>query len=122
MPQVPHNLLFAREAIRPVLGVGSPTSSLMAAGDTSSGGGPGENAAAGMEAPSMQHPILTPLDGDGIQRDGQEVLVEVFDVIRRSLPDVPPTDPYRPVLSWFLTQLGPRLGRPELVPVPESRG
>lgn len=115
-------LLFGHEAIRPAVALGSLASSLMAAGDTSSGGRPGENAAEGMEAPSMQHPILTALDGDGVQRDGHEVLVEVFDVIRRSLPDVPPADPYRPVLSWFLTQLGPRLGRPDLVAVPKSRG
>lgn len=46
-------------------------------------------------SPSMQHPILKVLDGDGGHgvRRGSEVLAEVFAVIDEGLPFVTPSDP-----------------------------
>lgn len=70
----------------------------------------------------MQHPILTPIDGGGeSQYTGVTLLNEVYDLIRRRLPKLSPDDPHRAVLSWLLTQLGPRLGRSDLVPVSAPR-
>lgn len=73
-----------------------------------------------MEHP--QHPILTPLDGGGAKEyDGDDLMNEVFDLMRHRLPRLRMTDPHRPVVSEFLAALGPRLGRDRLVAVQESR-
>ena len=46
--------------------------------------------------------------------DGLALLGEVFDLMCRRLPRLAPDDPQRPVVSWFVAELGPRLGRRRL--------
>lgn len=49
--------------------------------------------------------------GEGVL-SGNEVLNEVYDLLRRRLPDLSPDDPARPALAATLTDLAPMLGRP----------
>lgn len=50
---------------------------------------------------------------------GESVLHEMYDLIRRRLPDVAPNDPARSTLTEAACALGDRLGRPRAVPVSE---
>ena len=87
-------------------------------------GGWGRSARMNHEVRSMQRrqpPILVGHDGAWDEYDGKSLMNEVYDLMRRRLPRIGASDRYRPVLSWFLAELGRRLGRPELVPVPEDR-
>lgn len=47
---------------------------------------------------TMQHPILTALDGGAKQVPGEVVLDGIGEILSRLLPDVPQDDPYRPAL------------------------
>lgn len=97
----------------------------------STAAGPGLSSE-GMPRPSResgmsQQPILKGHDG-GKGRDevtGESVLNEVYDLLRRRLPSVDPSDRLRPTLMRFLPLLGEALGRPRLVEVegrPTARG
>lgn len=70
-----------------------------------------------------QSPILTSLDGgaDATLYDGEELLNEVFDLMRRRLPKIPVDDPARPALTALLPALAESLGRPLVVPVRGDR-
>lgn len=52
---------------------------------------------------------------------GEDVLAEVFDLIRRRLPRLAPDDPVRASLAPVLPALAEQLGRPQLMPVPADR-
>lgn len=69
-----------------------------------------------------QRPLMRGLEG-GRQGGltGQDLLEEVFDLIRRRLPLLADDDPVRGSLSATLTALAPELGRPRVMPVPEDR-
>jgi hypothetical protein len=62
-------------------------------------------------------PGLKVLDGGKDGYDGEALMNEVFDLIRRRLPKIPADDPMRPRLSSLLPALGMALGRDPLVPV-----
>lgn len=44
--------------------------------------------------------------------NGADLFAEVFDLMRRRLPDLAPGDPYRPAITEFLAFLRERCGRP----------
>lgn len=69
----------------------------------------------------MDRPLLTPLEGGSTKYKGADLMGEVYDLIRHRLPDLDPLDPHRQAMSAFLAQLGPLLGRSQLVAVPEDR-
>ena len=69
----------------------------------------------------QQPPILKSHEGGRQAYTGLELMGDVFDLMRRSLPNLPEDDPHRPVVSAFLAELGPTLGRDRLVAVPASR-
>lgn len=52
---------------------------------------------------------------------GQDLLEDVFDLIRRRLPALAVDDPVRIRLAKILPLLGRHLGRAPLMPVPEDR-
>ena len=73
------------------------------------------------EAPHMQHPILTALDGGGETYGGEQLVNDVFDFIRRSLPRLAADDPYRAPLLAMMPVLAEQLGRPLVLPVRASQ-
>ncbi len=81
---------------------------------------PGDAAADVLEGPSMQHPILL-IGHDGgattAPYTGHDLLGEVYDLMRDRSGRLGVSDPYRPVVALFLSDLGHRLGRDRLVAV-----
>lgn len=78
----------------------------------------GVAAAEVLEVPSVQHPILTGHDGGATgEYTGEALMNEVFDLMRRRLPELLPDDPYRARLMVLLPPMGAALGRDRLVPV-----
>lgn len=84
-----------------------------------SGHGPGDRAAAGPGVGSLQHPILTALDGGAKPAaiTGEQVLNEILDLITDRLPHLALDDPARPRLAAFAPALGAALGRPRATAV-----
>lgn len=104
----------------PMRAVGWRASLSIAAGREGLPVQPGGNTAADVpEVFPVQHPILTGHDG-GVGDDeytGEHLMGEVFDLMRRRLPQLHRADPYRPRLMALLPQMGAALGRDRLVPV-----
>lgn len=59
---------------------------------------PGDEAVVAPEDTSMQHPILTALEGGAQKVSGDVVMDGISEILSRLLPDVPQDDPYRPAL------------------------
>lgn len=82
-----------------------------------------------MEEPQQQggrrvdRPILTPHDGgaENANYSTDDLMNEVFDLMRRRLPRLNAGDPGRARLMALLPQIGAALGRDQVVPVPEDR-
>lgn len=52
---------------------------------------------------------------------GEQLMNDVYDLLRDRLPELPPDDPYRTLLLGVLPQFGRVLGRSPLIPVPVGR-
>lgn len=83
-------------------------------------GSRGDEAAEGTGGP-VQHPILTPHDGGRGEYDGEALLNDVFDLMRRRLPHLRLDDPVRPTVAALLPHLAEALGRPAVALVQEAR-
>lgn len=68
-----------------------------------------------------QSPILTAHDGGGEQDSGEQLLNDVFDLIRRRLPRLACDDPVRVSLTAVMPELARRLDRPHVMPVRADR-
>lgn len=74
------------------------------------------------EGPKLQHPLLHALEGHGEPSlDGLALLEDVYDLMRRRLPQLDPDDPVRLRLQPLLPALGHALGRPRLTRVGDPR-
>lgn len=75
---------------------------------------------------SVQHPILTALDGGAEDQKvtGEMVLAGIGEILSRLLPDVPVDDPYRAALVSLAAASGcrPRAQRPRLAGQRAPRG
>lgn len=72
---------------------------------------------------TQDRPLIAVIEGEQADRlyACEDLWGEAFDLMRRRLPDVDPSDPLRPATAAFLADLGRRLGRDRLVAVPEAR-
>lgn len=68
--------------------------------------GPGDTAAEVSGGPSMQHPILTKLDGGGEHVDGDSIMNELGGLLATRLPLLSADDPYAPALRSLAASLG----------------
>lgn len=85
--------------VHPAFVIGCGISLLMVAGRGCHPVRPGgDRATEAPEVNSMQHPILTALDGGAQTVAGEVVLAGIGTILNRLLPDVPQTDPLRPAL------------------------
>lgn len=70
----------------------------------------------------MQPPILKALEGGAhAAYGGEQLLTEVFDLMRRRLPLLAEDDPARPYFAALTPALGEVLGRPPVVEAPTER-
>ncbi len=70
-----------------------------------------------------QAPLMKGHDGGrgGGEYTGEDLMGEVFDLMRRRLPHLQEDDPMRPRLMELLPSMGVALGRDRLVPVEADR-
>lgn len=82
----------------------------------------GDEAAAGPGGAAVQPPILKALEGGAhAAYGGEQLLTEVFDLMRRRLPLLAEDDPARPYFAALTPALGEVLGRPPVVEAPTER-
>lgn len=109
------------ERCRPDGGLACPASPSIAGDDARSEQGSGDDPAEAPGVVRMDRPILTPHDGCGEHYDGENLMNEIFDLIRRRLPLLPPGDPVRRVMHALLPRLAVALGRPRVLPARDPR-